>query len=328
MTNSETKKMPVLIDCDPGADDVFGLLWLLINHKFSHIPMEVVWVTTVWWNVAADKTYANALRMCQMVGATEIPVWKDHRQIASQDAAHIHGDDGIGNLSAMLPTVQFPATELDSVDMIINAIETYGKELAILVTWPMTNIALAEERKPWILAKAKKIIAMGWAIDIHGNITPVAEFNIYYDADSAAKVFKATNNIMLLPLDLTTSMVFTEADMENCFKNINHSNKQDFMRKLTQFTIWTNMMFRETGYEKGFYVHDAHTVWLLLYPHIYKGSFHQVLVETTGEYTTGQTIVDTRNHARTEVNSYVAMEFDKPRFLEALSEDFKQFDFN
>jgi inosine-uridine nucleoside N-ribohydrolase len=48
----------------------------------------------------------------------------------------------------MLPAVQLPAVEKDSVDMIIQAIETYGKELAILVTGPMTNIALAEERKP------------------------------------------------------------------------------------------------------------------------------------------------------------------------------------
>ncbi len=324
---AETKKLPVLIDCDPGADDVFGLLWLLINHKAASVPMDVVWVTTVGGNVAADKTYANALRMCQLVWAT-IPVGKDHRQIVSQDASHIHGNDGIGNLSEMLPPVQLPAEEKDSVDMIINAIETYGKELVILVTGPMTNIALAEERKPWILSQCKKIIAMGWAIAIHWNITPVAEFNVFYDAASAAKVFKATTNLMILPLDLTTSMVFTEEDMENCFKHINHSATQEFMRALTKFTIGTNMMFRETAYEKGFYVHDAHTVGLLLYPHIYKGTFYQVNVETQGEFTKGQTIVDTRNHARTEVNAYVATEFNKALFLEAISEDFKQFDFS
>lgn len=324
---TETKKLPVLIDCDPGADDVFGLAWLLINHKFSHIPMQVVGVTTVWGNVAADKTYANALRIAQMIGATDIPIGKDHRQIVSQDAAHIHGDDGIGNLSAMLPPVQLPTTEKDSVDMIIEAIETYGSELAILVTGPMTNMALAEERKPGILSKAKKIIAMGWAVGIHGNITPVAEFNVFYDAASAAKVFNATKNIMLAPLDITTSMVFTQEDMENCFKNINHSAKQEFMRELTKFTIGTNMMFRETSYEKWFFVHDAHTVGMLLYPHIYKGTFYQVNIETQWEFTKWQTIVDTRNHARTEVNAFVATEFNKALFLEALSEDFKQFDF-
>ena len=150
----------------------------------------------------------------------------------------------------MLPEVQLPAQEIDSVDMIINAIHQYGSELAILVTGPMTNIALAEEREPGILAKCKKIIAMGGAMKINGNITPVAEFNVYYDAESAAKVFNATKNVMLAPLDLTTQLTFTEADMENCFKQINHDTKQEFMRALTKFTIGTNMMFRETGYEK------------------------------------------------------------------------------
>lgn len=327
MTN-DTKKMPVLLDCDPGADDVFAVLWLLINHKFAQVPMEVVGITTVGGNVAADKTYANALRMCELIWTTDIPVGKDHRQINSPDASHIHGKDGIGNLSEMLPPVQLPTSEKDSVDMIIEAIEKYGKELAILVTGPMTNIALAEERKPGILSQCKKIIAMGGAFTVGGNITPVAEFNISYDAASAAKVFKATSNLMLLPLDLTTSMAFSAEDMENCFKNINHSTKQEFMRALTKFTIGTNTMFRETAYEKGFYVHDAHTVWLLLYPHIYKGTFQQVNVETQGEFTKWETVVDNRNHARTEVNCYVATEFNKGLFLEAISEDFKQFDFS
>lgn len=325
---NENKILPVLIDCDPGADDVFGLLWLLINHQFAHLPMKVVGITTVGGNVSADKTYANALRMCQFVGANDISVGKDHRQIVSQDASHIHGQDGIGNLSSMLPEVQLPATEKDSVDMIIDAIHTHGKELAILVTGPMTNIALAEEREPWILSKAKKIIAMGGAIHTNGNVTPVAEFNISYDAESAAKVFNATSNIILIPLDLTTQMVFTDEDMENCFKNINQSKKQEFMRALTKFTTGTNMMFRETAYDKWFYVHDAHTVGMLLYPHIYKGTFYDVHVETKGELTKGETVVDVRNHARTEVNSFVAMEFNKWLFLEAMTEDFKQFDFS
>lgn len=323
-----TKVLPVLIDCDPGADDVFALLWLLINHKFSHLPMKVIGITTVGGNVAAEKTYANAFRMCQFVGATDIPVGKDHRQIVAQDASHIHGQDGIGNLSSMLPEVQLPAEEKDSVDMIIDAIHTYGNELAILVTGPMTNIALAEEREPGILSKCQKIIAMGGAVKLSGNITPVAEFNVFYDADSAAKVFNATGNLILAPLDLTTQMAFTADDMENCFKNINHSVKEEFMRKLTTFIVGTNMMFRETGYDKGFYVHDAHTIGLLLYPHIYKGTFHEIHVETKGELTRGETVVDTRNHARTHTNCYLATEFDKRLFLEAITEDFKQFDFS
>ena len=95
---------------------------------------------------------------------------------------------------------------------------------------------------------------------MHGNVTPVAEFNIAYDPMSAKIVFDATDNLMLAPLDLTTSMVFDNDDMMACFREINHSSKQTFMFELTNFLIETNMKFRETGHEHGFYVHDAHVV--------------------------------------------------------------------
>jgi hypothetical protein len=76
-------------------------------------------------------------------------------------------------------------------------------------------------------------------------------------------------------------MPFTMKDMENCFiSTVNNTQKQEFMRALTKFIIATNMKFRETGYQEGFYIHDAHTVGILLYPHLYKGSFMQVNIET------------------------------------------------
>ncbi|MFC2494841.1 MAG: nucleoside hydrolase [Candidatus Absconditicoccaceae bacterium] len=326
---SSEEKVRLLVDCDPGADDVFALLWLLIQHKFAEIPLEIVGITTVGGNVAADKTYENVLRLCAMVDEQRIPIGKDHRQIVSEDASYIHGNDGIGNLGAMLPPVQYPQEVLDSVTMIIEALEKYPDELTIIATGPLTNLALAEEKKPGILKRAKKIIAMGGAIEMQGNVTPTAEFNIFYDAPSAAKVFSASSRIVLLPLDLTTSMPFTMRDMENCFiSTVNNTQKQEFMRALTKFIIATNMKFRETGYQEGFYIHDAHTVGILLYPHLYKGSFMQVNIETQGEYTKGQTVVDRRNIVTLQTNCFVAMEFKKEQFLEAITQDFKLFDFS
>ena len=322
-----TNKHYILIDCDPGGDDIFALLRLLINHVFAHLPMEVIGISTVWWNVSANLTYLNVLRVCEFVWVN-IPVAKDHRQLISQDASAIHGEDGIGWFASMLPSPKLPEIELDSVDMIVQAIQTYGSDLTILATGPLTNLALAEQRVSGILQQCKRIIMMGWAIAMHGNITPVAEFNIAYDPMSAKIVFDTTDNLVLAPLDLTTSMVFDNEDMMNCFREINHSDKQSFMFELTNFLIKTNMQFRETWYEHGFYVHDAHTVWLLLYPHLYEGSFQQVMVETQGEYTKGETIIDQRNIARVQTNTFVAMKFNKQLFLEAMIEDFRMFDFS
>jgi inosine-uridine nucleoside N-ribohydrolase len=84
----------------------------------------------------------------------------------------------------------------------------------------------------------------------------------------------------MIPLDVTQSFVYTAADTEQFLDEINHSKKADFVRSLTDFVIKTNRKFRETHYQNGFFVHDGNTVGFLLYPHLYRGTFIDVRVET------------------------------------------------
>ena len=142
--------------------------------------------------------------------------------------------------------------------------------MVILATGPLTNLAAAERKEPGILTQCQYIIAMGGASKVGGNVTPVAEFNIWYDPTSADEVVKACNNLILIPLDVTTSFVYTPAETEAIIGQVNHSHKAEFMRKLTDFAISTNRKFRETHYHEGFFVHDAHTIGFLAYPHLYK----------------------------------------------------------
>ncbi len=327
--------IPVLIDCDPGADDVFALLRILILHHRHSVPLDLVAITTVGGNVSSDHTYANAVRMVDFVWVEGIAIGKDKRPVSAEgDASHIHGADGIGNLSSMLPPPSTQLHDYDSVDLMIEMLDRHSWQLTILATGPMTNLARVEAKRPGILRQAKYIIAMGWSF-VWGNVTPVAEFNIRYDPESAKAVFAATDNIVLIPLDVTQSMVYTMADTERFLPRrqaglteINHSVKAEFMRQLTAFAISTNTRFRETHYEQWFFVHDAQTVGFLLYPHLYRGTLMDVQVETKGEYTRGQTIVDTRNYPRIGYHkSLVLTSVDKYGLLEALTQDFKEFDF-
>lgn len=77
MTTLSTTSLPFLIDCDPGADDVFALLWSLVLHANPQNPLQLKAITTVGGNVSADHTYRNALRMLDFVGVCNIPVGKD-----------------------------------------------------------------------------------------------------------------------------------------------------------------------------------------------------------------------------------------------------------
>lgn len=322
------KFLPILIDCDPGADDTFALIWALVLHSKANNPLKVSAITTSGWNVSADKTYLNAVRMCDFVWVQDIPVGKDNRPSPSQgDASHIHGADGIGNLSTLLKTVNEDKKPLDSVDLIIDTIKK-NPWLTILATWPMTNLAAAEKKEPGILSQCQYIIAMGGASKVGWNITAVAEFNVWYDADATEYVAQHCNNLIMIPLDVTTSFVYSSEETEKMLGQINHTGKAEFLRKLTEFTITTNKNFRETHYQDWFFVHDAHTVGFLMYPHLYKGSFVDLKIETRWEHTKGMTVVDRRNHSRNNFNKTMFItDVDKYWFLEAIVEDFKQFDF-
>ena len=322
------KNLPFLIDCDPGADDVFALLRSLILHNKRDTPLSLKAITTMWGNVSADLTYANAIRMCNFANIKNIPIGKDMRPVVGAgDASHIHWNDGIGWLSKLLPSIELPLNTLNSIDLIISSIKE-NPWLIILATGPLTNLAVAERKEPWILSKCQYIIAMGWASKVWGNVTPVAEFNIWYDPHSADEVVKACNNLIMIPLDVTTSFVYTPEETQAIIWKVNHSKKAEFMNQLTDFVINTNRKFRETHYKNGFFVHDAHTVGFLAYPHLYKWSFVDLSVETIGEHTKGQTIVDRRNHSRTGINKVLFItDVDKNWLLEALTEDMKEFDF-
>lgn len=315
--------IPVLIDCDPGADDFFALIWAMIMHKKWLI--DIVAITTAWWNVPAQATYENAIRASMMMWVeTKIGKWKDAKW--AENAAHIHGNDGIGWLSSLLPPVQ-KQKSYDSEKLLIESIKKYKNKLEILVLGPSSNLARVEQKNPGILKKAKRIISMGGAFFVPGNVSPVAEFNVRYDPKSTKAMYESGANIVAAPLDITTQTIFTIQDLEPILKHVNNKKYRDFLVKLTEFTIGTNMMFRETHYRRWFFVHDSNTVGFLLYPHLYKGSFHQVQVETKGEYTSGQTVIDTRNHPKRETNAFVITDVDIKGFMEAMTEDFKEFDF-
>ena len=324
MTLTSDLKIPVVIDCDPGADDMFALVWALIMHKRGYISIKAL--TTSGGNVPAQATYENAIRACMMMGVDDIKIAKGKDKEGAENASHIHGNDGVGGLSKLLPVVK-EVEKYDSEELLIELIKKYGDELEVLATGPLSNLARIETANPGILKQVKRVICMGGAFFDPGNVSPVAEFNFWYDPESAKVVMNSGADLVIAPLDLTTQLPFTMNELYDFIDHVNHEEHRAFLKGLTEFTISTNMGFRETHHEKGFYVHDASTVGFLIYPHIYSGTYYSVDIETKGELTKGQSVIDSRNYPQPKANAYVLMDMKHSWFLEAITEDFKDFDF-
>lgn len=318
------KSIPkIILDTDPGGDDIFALLWLLSLVKQG--LADLVAVTAAEGNVAAQNTFANASQVLSLMGCSDIEVGRGVPIVSHSgvNAGHIHGVDGMGNLSQTLPPPTHQVETAQAADqVIIDRLNAAPDEITIVAIGPLTNLAAAELRQPGILKKAREIVMMAGAFQCPGNVTPHAEFNVWLNPTAAQVVFDSRNDIVVLPLDVTRHLRFTQ-DMAQSVIQTNSNRIATFLAALCQFMIRTALQHREAGGNPGFLVHDAAAIAYLFYPETLTLCRAQVRVETQGEWTKGQTLIDQRHQPKGSANAWVAQQVDAIGFFTSFIEDLK-----
>jgi inosine-uridine nucleoside N-ribohydrolase len=320
MTTHSTHK--IILDTDPGGDDIFAFLWLLSLVKQG--LADLVAVTSADGNVAAKKTFSSASQILALTGFSNVEVGRGVtiKQDPGEDAAHIHGADGMGNLSQTIlsPTHRFEEARYAD-ELIVNHLNAAPGEMTIVAIAPLTNLAAAEAKQPGILKKAKEIVIMGGAFESPGNITPQAEFNIWFNPEAAQVVFDSRDDIVVLPLDVTRRLILTR-DMTQAVTRTHPDGKiAQFLIALCEFMISTALQYRETQGIPGFLVHDAATLGYLFYPETLLLRRASVQVETKGEWTRGKTLIDRRHAPKANPNAWVALQVDQTGFFTSFVED-------
>lgn len=320
---STAKDKPKLIlDTDPGGDDILALLWLtsLVKQGLA----DLVAVTTTAGNVSAQRTFSNASQILTLVGLPAVELGRGVEPYGhlAQDATHIHGTDGMGNLSTMLPPVQHNFTQARlSSDIIIDWLQHCPGEVTIIAIGPLTNMAAVEHSHPGLLQQARELVIMAGAFQCSGNVTPQAEFNAWFNPEALQAILQHYRQIVVVPLDVTRHLIFTPAMAQKlCKSQPNHPLAQ-FLQHLCHFMVTTAMAYRETGGQAGFLVHDAATIGYLFYPETLLLRRSQVDVETQGEHTRGQTLIDQRHQAKIRANAWVALQVDTTTFFSVLLAD-------
>src|ERR1700675_2715636 len=190
---------PILIDTDPGIDDALAILLALGSPEVS-----VEAITTVAGNVEVDLATANVFRVLDVARPWDVARPVRRPPVARGAAAplagplltapHVHGEDGLGNLGGLREPdgrLRYPEPSrilemLDGADLILETSDRFAGRLVVVALGPLTNVALALRRNRGRLARAARIVVMGGAVAVPGNVTAAAEFNMHVDPEAAA----------------------------------------------------------------------------------------------------------------------------------------------
>jgi inosine-uridine nucleoside N-ribohydrolase len=299
----------IILDCDPGHDDAIALLLALASPE-----LELLGVTTVSGNQTLDKTTANAIRVLDRVGRSEVPVaaGADRPLVRRREvAAYVHGETGLDGPE--LPPPSRPAEHQHAIEWIANTLSAAGDRVTLIATGPLTNVGLFLARHPELSSRLDRIVLMGGAIG-EGNVTPAAEFNIWADPEAAQRVFTSGVPLHMVGLDVTHQALLTSSHVRRLAAS---GAAGRLVADLYDF--YARFHHRRYGWE-GAPIHDAVAVAHVVDDTILTTSYCGVVVDTDSELSRGRTNVDRAGSTGWERNCHVAVSIDAERFLELLVE--------
>ena len=295
----------LLIDTDPGIDDAVAIALALGSPE-----VNVIGISTVGGNSGLAATTNNALRLLEFFGRNDIPVASGYdepyrRAKAETGYEPVHGHDGLAGVDLPAPTTKVVST--DAPEFLADKIRKSPDPVTLIAIGPLTNIAHLVDQHPDVIAMIDRFVIMGGAART-GNVTPVAEFNIWHDPEAAKRVFASGLNTVMVGLDVTHS-VKTEESLWNWLKDgSKFGNVFDHI-----LNSYTNMY--ETFYgERMTHQHDALAMAEAIWPNLMELEPAHIDVECNGELTTGMTVTDTRLRNGIKPNGYVAWTIDVDDF--------------
>ena len=201
----------MVLDCDTGVDDTLAILYAAL-----HPAVELLGVGSVWGNVDVATATRNCLHSVHLAGRPDVPVARGADRPLLQTppvfAYHVHGDDGQGNAGTGR-TFGAPVEE-SAAEQIVRLARRHPGEVEVVAVGPLTNVALALGLCPELPSLVRGITIMGGAALAPGNVTEVAEANIWCDPDAAAAVFNAGWTVTMVGLDVTMRTTLTDAHRE------------------------------------------------------------------------------------------------------------------
>jgi pyrimidine-specific ribonucleoside hydrolase len=202
--------MPLIIDCDPGIDDMVALLVACASPE-----VELLGVTTVAGNVDVDSGTRNALSVLAAAGRADVPVARGCARPLVRPVRLVdepaHTGGGLGG--APFPAPAAGPVEAHAVELLARLIRGSAQPVTLVAVGPLTNIAVLYALHPDLVTRLDRVVIMGGSTG-RGNMTPAAEFNIWCDPEAAHRVLSADVPTTMVGLNVTQRTVIDPEDRE------------------------------------------------------------------------------------------------------------------
>lgn len=298
----------VLIDCDPGIDDAVALCLALFDSR-----LDFNTITATEGNVSADQANRNVQRIIDQLDPPRYPrvgMASPRDNAPLHDAWMFHGQDGLGQFDLSVSLLHHQHA---SEKVICDVVRSAPEEVTILALGPLTNIARAIKRDPELPGMVGRLIMMGGSVNCIGNVTPAAEFNMFFDSEAARTVFQSPMTKTLVPLDASRAV----------------SLSLDFVDQLPSPTTRAGQLlhhiipflfraYRQRLGLEGIHLHDAVALIAALHPELFETKEMSADVETAGDLTTGATIFDRREARDSRPNMEVVVGVDANGVIDAI----------
>ncbi|MCX2727697.1 nucleoside hydrolase [Thermomicrobium sp. 4228-Ro] len=269
--------IPVLLDVDTGVDDALALAMAVMLDELSLIA-----VTTVAGNVDVQRATSNTRRVLDWLGAIAVPVARGAAQPLlrpHRDARAVHGEDGLGG--AHLPVVRSgPVIDASAPEIIVRTARRYRGALRLVCLGPLTNLAIAVRLEPQLPEYVERLIVMGGAFTVPGNVTPTSEFNVWSDPEAASIVAGAGFRMIWVGLDVTR-----EVRLEREHRDGLVGLETPAAKLLIETTRW----WLDRPNTDHFILHDPLALAVAAQPELVDGPRARVIVDTRSGPTLGRT---------------------------------------
>jgi Inosine-uridine nucleoside N-ribohydrolase len=304
-------KYKMILDLDTGIDDALAIAYALATPE-----TDLIGIIGSYGNVVTSRGVQNSLDLLELLGHPEVPVYMGADHSSTTDhfdvmpvSAQIHGVNGVGEVSLKQADRQVETGS--GIDSLISAAHQYQKDLLLVPTGPLTNLAAALDKDPEIENLIGNVTLMGGALTVPGNVTPVTEANINQDPQAADRVFRSSLPLTMVGLDVTTRTLLTTKETQQ-WRDLGTVAGQKYAEIVDFYIDAYKVTSPHLG---GCALHDPLAVAVAVEPDLVSTIYLNMKVDTKAPFA-GRTIGDETRINDPATQTQVAVNVDKERFVQ------------